>query len=126
MLRKWDTAFKDSLEWVLDDVPLNFEGANQLKVNKKFERKQFDFYVNQKVSIFAAVSEINANPLPKEFEFTDSKLSVLRVNAMDQAEKPKAIKSFGYKIYQYSNVPKGVVDLKIKHDSEVNIIWFVQ
>lgn len=124
-LRTWDVGFMDSKAWILDDIPSFFEGATQLKVSEKFTSKALTFNVNQKIALYAAVPESKSNPLPSDFEFTDNKLSLLRVNPNDSGDKPKALASIGYKIYMKNNIPPGAVSIDINQKEEVNVIFWV-
>jgi len=66
------------------------------------------------VAIYVAFPETKPNPLNDEFEYTDLKLSVLKVNPSDMAEKPKAEASIGYKIYTIPQHNAGAVNIPIK------------
>jgi len=86
-----------------------------------------EFSVSQKVSIFIAFPENKANPLNDEFEYTDQKISVLKVNPTDSSEKPHAELSIGYKIYQLAHHNAGKVKIPIEQgQTPLNILVWIR
>jgi len=53
----WHVAFKDTNEYVFDDVPLHFENSMQLKTNRHYSDKEITFSINQSANMYVAIDE---------------------------------------------------------------------
>lgn len=126
-LRQWDHGFKNSRNWVLDDIPLEYENAQMIRLNEMYEKKELKFSVNQKVHLYVAFPETKPSPLTPDFKYADQKLSLLKVKPTDSPEKVKAELSIGYKIY-FKSLPAGPVNLPIQQNAGTTnlIVWVVQ
>jgi hypothetical protein len=73
-------------------LPPSYENAKMLKTNINFLQKSILFRVNKKIQLYIAFEENVKNPLPKDFEYTKEKFSILTIsNPEPKAPSPDYI-----------------------------------
>ncbi len=85
-LQNNDLAFKDSIRYVLTDIPNEYLGLMSLKFNHRYNHDSFSLTINSPTIVYVAVLSHYPLPLSDEFEYMGQFFSILDIN-----EKSKVI-----------------------------------
>jgi hypothetical protein len=80
-LKENDLAFKDSVNYILQDIPKDFKGAFTIKLNEQYKEDSIEFEINIPAIIYVAHLVHLPNPLPQDFEHTGERMSLLHIIA---------------------------------------------
>jgi hypothetical protein len=75
-----DLAFKNSENYIIQDIPREFKGLTSLKTTLHYSEDSIEFSINIPVIVYIAHLSHFPNPLPSSFENTGERLSLLQVN----------------------------------------------
>jgi hypothetical protein len=75
-----DLAFKNSDEYILQDIPNDYRGSNSLKLNTKYMGNDLTFVINIPIYVYIGSLDFYPHPLPDNFEDTNQTMSLLHVN----------------------------------------------
>ncbi len=100
-----DLAFKNSDQYILQDVPTDFQGLSSLKLNVKHMDKELLLYSNIPVIVYLGRLAHYPNPVPNDFENTGEFMSLLQVqkpngNASQAMQSLNSDRSALVKIYK--------------------------
>jgi hypothetical protein len=88
-----DLAFKNSEEYILQDIPTEFQGSTTLKLNVKHMDKELKFYSNIPVIVYLGRLAHYPNPIPNDFENTGEYMSLLQIKKPNNNQSHQSIDS---------------------------------
>ena len=111
-----DLAFKNSKEFLIQDVPNIYIGQSTLKLNTRYKNPELSFTINSPSIIYIGYLSHYPNPLPPDFEDTFENMSLLQVdkNLNKNIKKIVARKSGLLNIYKKA-YPAGKVNIKLNY-----------
>jgi len=109
-----DTAFKNSDNYLLQDIPPEFVGSSMLKMITRFQKDVLLFSVNTPTIVYVAYLSHYPKFLPEEFENTGLVMSLLQIDKglVKTAKRLTAKKSGKLLIYK-KKFAKGEVRIKL-------------
>ena len=127
-LRDYDDAFKDSKNFKMVDIPMQYSGLNQLRMNTKISNEELVFMANSPIILYIAVNERQPSPLPPGFQDTEELMSVLRI-ATENSSRSKEIhakQSLPFRIYR-KKFPPGKISIPMtftKKSPQTSLLLF--
>lgn len=79
------TAFKNSIRYIIQNIPRKLKGLQCIKFNTRFKGKNLEFSLNSPQYVYVGVLSHLPNPLPDIFENTNSAMLLLDI---DPKKKP--------------------------------------
>ena len=109
-----DLAFKNSNDYLIQDIPNEFIASTTMKLNSRYRNPELKFISNSPVIVYAAYVSHYPNPLPPDYEDTFQNLSLLMVdkNLNKSSKKVTARKSGLMNIFKKA-YPAGKINIKL-------------
>ena len=112
-LHENDYAFKDSEQYVLQDIPYTYINSPRLKFKKRYQKEFLNFKVSSPVNIFIGIISHYPNPLPSDFENTGMFMSLLELDKSESKGTKTLIAKKSAKIIIYKkDFSRGSVQIK--------------
>jgi len=74
-----ELAFKDSINFILNDIPSDYQGLPFLKLNTRHTENKLEFTINTPCDVFIGFLSHYPNPLPDDFENMGEMISILEI-----------------------------------------------
>jgi hypothetical protein len=88
-----DLAFKNSDQYVIQDIPIDFRGSTCLKLNFKYTEKELKFNSNIPVVVYIGRLAHYPKPIPSEFENTGEFMTLVKINKSSPNSSQKKIET---------------------------------
>ena len=82
-----DLAFKDSKNFILQDIPQEYRGSPAIKLSSSFKLDSLEFTTNIPINIFLAKIDYYEKPFSEDFENMNQFMSLLEVNEPEDKDK---------------------------------------
>ena len=79
-----DLAFKNSVNYIIQDIPRDYKGLTTMKLTEHYSEDLLEFNINIPTIIYVAYLSHFPNPLPQDFENTGDRMSLLHVTPPKQ------------------------------------------
>jgi hypothetical protein len=86
-LNENDLAFKDSVNYVLQDIPTEYRGNPTIKLPNSYKLDNLEFISNIPINVFIAKINYYPRPFPGDFENMGQYMSILEVAEPADADK---------------------------------------
>ena len=79
-----DLAFKNTVNYIIQDIPRDFKGSTTIKLTEHYAEDSLEFTINIPAVIYIAYLVHFPNPLPEDFENSGERMSLLHVTPPKQ------------------------------------------
>jgi hypothetical protein len=110
-------GYKNSKEYVIQDIPLEYQGSPSLKWNTRIKRRNVSFHINIPSIVYVAYLAHYPNPFPDDFENTQKNLNVIQIEGNSPPSKKKfmAVKSGMFNIFK-NHYPEGRINIPLRNN----------